>query len=74
MKYYIVSMITADGAEARANFLAESLENAIMQFHQTLASAYANDKVSEGLVFVINEKGGIEKSERIERVSETEGE
>lgn len=67
MKYYVMEVATADGAEARAVTPYDELDNAVMAFHQVMASAYANSAVTHALCVIINSKGGVERSEALER-------
>ena len=47
MKYFVLEITTANGATAKAVTEKANLDEAKMLFHQVMASAYANDKVTE---------------------------
>jgi len=56
-RYFVLEITTADGATAKAVHEKATMDEARMLFHQILASAYANDKVTYALVQIISDKG-----------------
>lgn len=67
MRHYIIeATVMKDGSCPKAIYLKEDRNQAIMQFHQTLASAMSNDKVESCLCMVINEYGNTEIADRYE--------
>ena len=67
MKYYVIEVTVANGAEARAITPKADINDAIMVYHQVLASARANGNVSSGLCMAVNSSGGVERSEAFTR-------
>ena len=72
MKYFVLEITTANGATAKAVTEKANLDEAKMLFHQVMASAYANDKVTFALCMVINDKGFCEVMERKPTVTDEE--
>lgn len=63
MKYYITQIITTDATailtEAAEGVGEAALKNAKMKYHQILSSAYANENVTELLVYIVDATGGM---------------
>lgn len=56
-KYFVLEIATVDGITAKQITEKATLDEAKMLYHQILASAYANDKVSYALVQIIEDRG-----------------
>lgn len=65
MKYFVIEIVTADGATAKQITEKATLKEAKGLYHQVLASVYANDKVTYALVMVVNDLGFCEVMERV---------
>lgn len=61
--YYLIEITTTSEGVAKAITEKNDLNSAYMQFHQTLASAMANESVQSCLCMVINEKGATMRHE-----------
>lgn len=57
MKYFVLEITTANGTTAKAIWEHETLDAAKMQFHQILASAYANVDCTYALCMIIDDRG-----------------
>lgn len=65
MKYYVLEITTVNGSTAKGVWEFENIEDAKMQFHQILASAYANPNLTYALVQIIDDRGFCLVTERI---------
>lgn len=65
MKYYVLEITTVNGATTKGVWEQDTIENAKMQFHQILASAYANPNLTYALVQIIDDRGFCRVTERI---------
>ena len=65
MRYFVMEIVTADGATAKQITEKGTLDEAKALYHQVLASVYANNKVTYALVMIINDKGFSEVMERV---------
>ena len=65
MKYFVMEIVTADGATAKQITEKATLDEAKALYHQILASVYANDKVTYALVMIVNDLGFCEVMERV---------
>ena len=64
MKYLLLERtLLSDGTTPQAVWTKESFKDAIMQLHQTLASAMANANVVSCLCMVITEEGEVLRKE-----------
>lgn len=63
MKYYIFESTINDGQQANAITVKNTVEEALMVYHQVRASALANPSVSYNLAMVISENGSVYVSE-----------
>lgn len=72
MRYFVLEIATVNGATAKAVTEKATLDEAKMLFHQIMASAYANDKVTYSLCMIINDKGFSEVMERKPTVTDEE--
>ena len=61
--FYLIEISNANGTIAKAIWDKNTLDEATMQLHQTLASAMANENVSSCLCEIINEKGAVQRHE-----------
>lgn len=57
MQYFVLEVTTANGATAKAITEKATEKEAMMLYHQIMASALANDNVTYALCMVINEEG-----------------
>ena len=57
--YYLIEKTVSNGASAKAIWEKETIDLALMQLHQVLASAMANQNVSSALCMVIDERGNV---------------
>lgn len=75
MQYFLIEISkTLNGQVAKAIWEKETLDLALMQLHQTLASAMANENVDYILVQIIDGRGANYRSEFYQRqVESTEG-
>lgn len=64
-KFYVVEVTTVSGQTAQALWAHDTIESAKSQYHQILASAYANSNLSYALVMLINDHGFTEVMETI---------
>lgn len=55
--FYVFETETVKGQQAIATTKKESREEAKMLFHQILASAYANENLTDALVIILDENG-----------------
>lgn len=67
MRFFTIQISVADGQLATLITPNETKEGAIMVLHQTLASAMANDKVTECTAIVTDLSGAIYKNENYVR-------
>lgn len=65
MKYYVTEITTVNGTEAKAIWDHSTFRSAKAQYHQILASAYANADLTYALVKITNDIGFDEITERI---------
>lgn len=65
MKYYVTEITTVNGTTAKALWEHSTLEAAKAQYHQILASAYANADLTYALVQIIDDRGFCQVTERI---------
>ena len=65
MTYYVMEIVTADGATAKQVTEKATIDEAKALYHQILASVYANKKVTYALVMIVNDKGFSEIMERV---------
>lgn len=65
MKYYVSEITTVNGTTAKALWEHSTIEAAKAQYHQILASAYANGNLTYALVQIINDRGFCQATERI---------
>ena len=65
MKYFVLEITTVNGTTAKAIWEHSTLEAAKAQYHQILASAYANENLTYALVQVIDDRGFCRISDRI---------
>ena len=73
MKYYLLdTSINKDGTNAQGVFIHDDLKSALIAFHDTISYKMKTDTVASALVMVVNEMGGIEKSEKYIAAEETE--
>lgn len=72
MKTYTIEITTVSGQTTQAIFEREDLKTALSAHHSVMASALANPNCTEVLSMVINNEGGIYKSEswKAEEVTE----
>ena len=64
MKYFVLEITTVNGTTAKALWEQETLDAAKMQFHQIMASAYANADCSYALAQIIDDRGFCQITER----------
>lgn len=72
MKYFTIEITTINGATAQAIFERADLKTALSAHHSVIASALANPNCTEVLSMVINNEGGIYKSESWKAVENAE--
>lgn len=72
MEFFTIQISVADGQLATAITPKETKDEAIMVLHQILASAMANDKVTECTAIVTDLSGAIYKNENYVRQIATE--
>jgi hypothetical protein len=72
MKYYVLEITTVNGTTAKALWEHSTLEAAKAQYHQILASAYANTNLTYALVQIIDDRGFCQVTERIPEYVEAE--
>jgi len=70
--FYVIEITTVSGTPAKAIWDKDSLEAAKMQYHQTLASAMANQNASSCLCEVIDGRGTVICHEYWERANVAE--
>lgn len=63
-KYFVLEITTVNGATAKAIWEQPTLDAAKMQFHQIMASAYANENCTYALAQIIDDRGFCLVSER----------
>lgn len=63
-RYFVIEITTVNGSTAKAVWEQPTLDGAKMQFHQIMASAYANDNCTYALCEIINDRGFCEVMER----------
>ena len=56
-KYFVIEIVTADGATAKQITEKATETEAWMLYHQIMASAYANPNVTYALCQIIDERG-----------------
>ena len=67
MKFYILEAMTTSQGEAIEHRPYEEKNDAFMNFYQVMASAYANADVTEGVCFILNNKGGVEMTAVVDK-------
>jgi len=70
--YYLIEIVTLQDSVAKAIWEKSSMEEAVQSFHQTIASAMANDNAISCLCMVIDECGKVHRSEYWSRETEEE--
>lgn len=65
--YYFIEISNVTNGTAKAITEKPGLQEAEMQFHQTLASAMANPDVSSCMVMIIDSRGAVQRYEYRER-------
>lgn len=68
--YYLIEISTTKDGIAKAIWDKDTLDLAYMQLHQTLASAMANENVSNCMCMVIDGHGATMRHEYWERTAE----
>ncbi len=56
-RYFVIEIVTADGATAKAITEKDTEEEAWMTYHQIMSSAYANSAVTYALCQIIDDRG-----------------
>ena len=56
-KYFVIEIVTANGATAKAITEEATEELAWMKYHQVMASAYANEAVTFAICQIIDDRG-----------------
>ena len=62
-KYFVLEITTVNGTTAKAVWEQPTLDAAKMQFHQIMASAYANENCTYALPQIIDDWGSCQVSE-----------
>ena len=70
--YYLVEITVANGTPAKAVWEKNTQDDALMQLHQTLASAMANPAAASCLCMVIDGRGMVARQEYWERTNVAE--
>ena len=68
--FYLVEISVVNGTAAKAVWDKASMDAAVMQLHQTMASAMANANASSCLCMVIDDHGAVYRHEYWERAEE----
>lgn len=66
-KWFVLEIVTADGATAKQVTEKSTLNEAYMLYHQVMGSVFANPAVTYALCQVINEEGFCQVSEKFPR-------
>lgn len=72
MEYYVIEITKTEEGTATLVTPKPTLDEARMLFHQAMAAAYANPKVTFALCEIINSDGGIEIIERLPVLTDSE--
>ena len=59
MKYYVIESTICDNQQANAITVRDTLDAALMVYHQIRASALANMNVTYNLTMIVNERGAV---------------
>jgi len=62
MTFFVFQAMLVDDVWAIGHEKYDSKDVAMMNFYQVMASAYANNKVTAGVCFVLNSAGGVDMS------------
>lgn len=63
-RFFVLEITTVNGSTSKAVWEQPTLDTAKMQFHQIMASAYANENCTYALCMIINDRGFCEVMER----------
>lgn len=73
MEYYVFEAMKTSEGTATAHRTYADIDEAFMNFHQVMASAYANPNVTGGECVILNDHCGVEMSAPVRR-TQPEGE
>jgi hypothetical protein len=73
MKYYLIKLLTnAAGQDASSVSMHETLDNALVSYHNILAAYINADDVLYAIVEIVNERGNLEVMEIVDHRPEPE--